>query len=249
MSDYFTPQDYFSKPAIKYASRVNQTRTFEYKNDTVTFEYNDYGYRTYDLDSVPDNYILVFGSSHTDGYGLDIEERWTSHLEKLCGIPIYNLGSAGCDSTFIVQNIINWLDSSLAKPRHVIIDWTPICRLLSWQKGNSEFSQASAMGTTGLFMASLAAGDENFWIKWTKDVILVDTLCRLNNVSIVHLYLDADPLFSTAEPFLNANNIHMHVDEKIPGKTWHYDNASKDGFHHSANCHQNWAKRIFSIIQ
>ena len=105
------------------------------------------------------------------------------------------------------------------------------------------------MGTTGLFVNSLHAGDENFWTKWTKDVILVDTLCRLTDTSVVHLYLDADPLFNTTLPFLTANNIHMHVDEKTHNKTWHYDNGSKDNFHHSSVCHQQWAERIFGIIQ
>jgi hypothetical protein len=38
------------------------------------------------------------------------------------------------------------------------------------------------------------------------------------------------------------------MDEKLPGKTWLFDNAANDNMHHSARCHRAWADRLVGLI-
>jgi hypothetical protein len=47
---------------------------------------------------------------------------------------------------------------------------------------------------------------------------------------------------------LDNNNIRLHWDQKIPGKTWLFDSAASDNLHHSAVCHKQWAERLYGIF-
>lgn len=35
---------------------------------------------------------------------------------------------------------------------------------------------------------------------------------------------------------------------KLPDQTWLMDSAASDKLHHSAQCHKQWAERIFRIL-
>jgi hypothetical protein len=248
MHEYFVPADYFCKPAVKITTRVNKTKVFNHKFEQTQHQYNNYGYRTYDLGDLPSEYILVFGSSHSEGNGLHLEERWTTHLQQMASVKIYNMASAGCDTSFIVQNIINWTTADIVQPKLIIIDWPPIARLLTWNNNASQFAQASYLGDNNIYTSTLRAGVANFWTKWTHDVILVNRLCNLSNIPLLNLYLDFDPLFDQTVEYWQAHNIVMHVDEKMPGRTWHFDNLARDFGHHSVQCHEQWAQRILTLI-
>ena len=47
---------------------------------------------------------------------------------------------------------------------------------------------------------------------------------------------------------LKKEGIVLHMDEKLPGKTWLFDNAANDNMHHSARCHRAWADRLVGLI-
>jgi len=58
-------------------------------------------------------------------------------------------------------------------------------------------------------------------------------------------------LESIDQPFLDRlaqNNIKLHIDEKLPGRTWFFDSAADDKSHHSPWCHQKWSERLIEII-
>lgn len=248
MDKYFTTVDYFSKPAVKITTLVNKTKVYNYASEQIQHQYNDYGYRTYNLCDLPSEYILVFGSSHSEGYGLHLEERWTTHLEKLTKTKIYNMGMGGCDTSFIAQNIINWTTANIVQPKLIIIDWPPIARLLTWNDNVSQFSHAGDLGNNNIYTNTLRAGVTNFWTKWTHDVIVVNRLCMINNIKLINLFLEPDPLFHYTVDFWQQHDIVVHVDEKLPGRTWHLDQLARDLGHHSNQCHEKWAQRILTLI-
>jgi hypothetical protein len=47
---------------------------------------------------------------------------------------------------------------------------------------------------------------------------------------------------------LAAENIILHVDQKLPAQTWLMDSAASDKLHHSAQCHKQWAERIMELL-
>ena len=47
---------------------------------------------------------------------------------------------------------------------------------------------------------------------------------------------------------LKKEGVVLHVDEKLPGKTWLFDSAANDNQHHSARCHRAWADRLIGLL-
>ena len=47
---------------------------------------------------------------------------------------------------------------------------------------------------------------------------------------------------------LEAHKIKLHIDEKLPGKTWLFDSSASDKLHHSSACHQQWSERLIGIL-
>lgn len=249
MNITFSVQDYFQTPAINISSRSNQKTIVTTGKDSIEYVYNSYGYRTYEFTDIPEKYILTFGSSHTEGTGLHHGKSWTCYLEKFTGIKVYNLGIGGTTSSLIVRNITSWLSSDLPRPKNIIIDWPPLCRLTYWNKKQGRLCSASHDNFILKYLLKL--GDENFWLPWLEDITIVNELCKANNVSPIHLFLNDsndDPLFVQTQWYFKQNNIEIHIDEKLPGKSWLFDNQAADEHHHSELCHQSWAGRIAKLI-
>ena len=232
----FSIQDYFTSPAIPL-TRANTTIT-HYKAE---FKYNSFGYRTHDFSTIEDRHIVVSGGSHTEGFGLHLEQTWTKQLEKELNTQIINLGVGSSNADFVSQNLTLWLDHY--KPLAVIAEWPPLYRATHWKNSKAYFVNSNS--EDALFKEKMLQGDEHFLLTFVKNVVYLDSICKQKNIPVLHLYLDAPGL---EQPLLEQVGINMHYDYKIPGETWHFDSGALDNQHHSKWCHTQWVKRIRGLL-
>jgi len=93
--------------------------------DPIVRKYNSNGHRSKDIKDLKlDNYILFAGCSHTEGYGLEIEEVYPHHVSSALNMDYYNLGvgGSGCDVMF--YNLMTWLFKYQHKPKLIVLQWS-----------------------------------------------------------------------------------------------------------------------------
>lgn len=93
--------------------------------DPIIRKYNSNGHRAKDVENLDtSNYILFGGCSHTEGYGLEVEEIYTHHVAKEFNIDYYNMGvgGSGCDVMF--YNLMTWLYKYEHKPKLILCQWS-----------------------------------------------------------------------------------------------------------------------------
>lgn len=89
----------------------------------ISYSWNSDGYRTkYEFDELnPEEFVLCFGCSYTEGVGVGEYDTWPAHLEKLIKKPCVNMGISGGSSDVIVANSRLWMNNRYPKPHFVII--------------------------------------------------------------------------------------------------------------------------------
>ena len=236
----FSLVDYFSSPAIPL-TRANTTET----QFSAEFVYNSFGYRTYEFDNITDRHIVVGGCSHTEGTGLHLEQTWVKKLEKQLDIQIINLGVGSSNTDFVSQNLTLWLQNHTHKlrPHLVIAQWPNVYRAIHWNNSVADFVNNSR--TDELYKQKLSQGDEHFLLTFVKNIVYLDNICKQKNIPLIHIYLDVP---GPEQTLLEKQGIEMHYDNKLPGKTWHFDNNALDKAHHSEWCQEQWVNRIGKIL-
>jgi hypothetical protein len=242
-----TPEDYFNQPAMRLADKVNKTITKDFGANSIEYQYNSLGYRTYEFTNITQPYAVVFGSSHTEGIGLHYEDCWTTYLETLLDYRVYAVAYGGCSSTIIVQNLLNWLSSDQLVPEAIVLQWPPIYRMLVWD--NSTAKMLTATQSDYQFETLLKSGDENFWVAYAQDIVLADKLCQEKNIPCVHMILEThESCINQIKNVADSFGVTLHLDEKVEGKSWLFDSRALDQIHHSKACHAQWAKRVHEIL-
>lgn len=116
-----------------------------FKNCKITYTWNSDGYRTkYEFDElVPEQFVLCFGCSYTEGVGVDDNDTWSSCLEKLIKKPCINMGMAGGSTDAIVANSNLWMNNRYPKPHFVMIQIPETSRepkvFIDNDRGTNEF--------------------------------------------------------------------------------------------------------------
>jgi hypothetical protein len=239
----FTLEDCFSKPAIKIPSCQSK---IVIGNDKVVFEYNQFGYRTIEFDSVPDKYFLVVGCSLTEGHGLDYNNTWSQYVSQQIKLTVVNLAKGSANAQFCYQAIKQWIPFK-TNPQFVIIQWPNPYRIITWGANGAKF--VSNNNPNKIYAEFLKASDDNFWSQWVQAIVNTNNYCNLHQIPILNICFESvDAIPSYILQLLTNNNINLHVDQKIQGNTWHFDNQAKDNQHHSPWCNNQWADRIISLL-
>ena len=101
-----------------------QPSDWKYRTKEVTYNKNSSGYRTYEWDQIDwKNSIVLFGCSCTYGIGLAEDETIATHIEKLTGKQVVNLGFPGGSNKLIIDNSAS-LIKNFEMPYAVVINWT-----------------------------------------------------------------------------------------------------------------------------
>ena len=182
-------------------------------------------------------HALALGCSHTAGVGVNLDECYVSLLSNHYQIPIKNLGTPGGNCSHIEKHLVRELKVNL--PDFVICQWPNVFRHTIWINGYEKNENIHHDGV--VFKQLLALGEENFYNPWLQTIITCNLLCNLAKVPIVNIMIEN--INQQYHAVLNSQDIVLHVDEKLPGKSWIVDNKGNDALHHSANCHALPAKR------
>lgn len=95
----------------------------KYLQQDIDYTFNSQGYRTKEIGELDDNFVLVFGCSHTEGIGNFAKDIWCSQLLDSKGIDFLNLGKAGTGPDVQYFNTLQWIKNSFPRPRLVIYQW------------------------------------------------------------------------------------------------------------------------------
>lgn len=196
---------------------------------------------------------LAVGCSHTAGVGVTAAECYVSLLSDRMGVSIINKAMPGGNADCCVEQLTMYLRQT--RVDFVIAQWPNPIRKTIWTNGKPNLENIH--NASGVFRAILTAGTENFVKPWLQSIVAADTLCKLANIPIVHVFFDTGYLVSNTHEvnldpvhvqYLDKNNITLHTDLKQPGTTWLFDSAGSDNLHHSAKCHAQWATRLHGLL-
>jgi hypothetical protein len=207
---------------------------------------NSYGYRTHEFDSISSPYLLVAGDRLTEGPGLHLSQTWPHKLETQSQTTVINLAKDCANAEFICQNIIKWINSDFPYPDAVLVQWPNPYMLFSWPK----HGEKSLFRTPdALYKLKIKHGEEYFFVPWIKSIVDLNQLCRYKNIPIVHLCFESPEAVDFGLGILKAHDIDLNLDLKKPGLTWHFDSSGADNMHHSEWCHDQWTKRILTLLK
>jgi hypothetical protein len=188
-------------------------------------------------------YAIAVGCSHTAGTGNNPLECYVNLLETHYKFPINNHSTPGGGCTDVLIKIIAAIKAT-TRPKFIVAQWPNPFRKQVWINGQLHLQNINRCDES--FKLLIKNGDENFYEPWLQSIITANLLCQLSQIPIVNIMLENVDLMYHKR--LQQENIHLHVDEKLPGKTWMFDNAAQDQQHHSPQCHQQWAERLIGII-
>lgn len=92
---------------------------------TLEYSYNQHGFRDSEFEVIKSG--LALGCSFTEGVGVAHHQSWPKQLERLMGMPVWNLGIGGSGISTAFRVLDRWL--SLLQPRFVALLTPPAARL------------------------------------------------------------------------------------------------------------------------
>jgi len=103
----------------------NNKPGWEYENsEDLVYNFNEWGYRTKNINDLDKDFALVFGCSYTEGVGLYQKDIWCEKLCKELGIDVFNLAKHGSGSDICYNNTILYVKNLIKyKPKLVIYQW------------------------------------------------------------------------------------------------------------------------------
>ena len=188
-------------------------------------------------------YAIATGCSHTAGVGVSRLECYVSLIEEYYNYSIFNKGVAGGKSNDVLMNIVYAVKSS-NKPNFIIAQWPNAIRKSLWVNGKKYFQNINSSDES--FKILLANDEENFYSPWIQSIVIANLLCKLAQIPLVNIVLDV--VEQKFIDYLKKEDIILHYDEKLPGRSWIFDSAATDRVHHSPACHRQWAERLIGIL-
>lgn len=186
---------------------------------------------------------LALGCSHTAGIGINSADCYVNVLSQMIDQPIDNWSEPGASHSVLQQRLVQALQAPVL-PSFIIAQWPNPVRRITWQDHsavNENIHYASPA-----FTQLLRQSQENFYQPWLDTIIICNLLCKALSVIVINIMIeDVAEKYHTA---LANHGIVLHVDKKLPGETWLMDSAAGDNLHHSAQCHAQWAERLFGLL-
>tara|TARA_R110000772_G_C13166860_1_gene426579 strand:+ start:160 stop:747 length:588 start_codon:yes stop_codon:yes gene_type:complete len=188
-------------------------------------------------------YAIAAGCSHTAGVGNDLADCYVSLLEKHYGFPINNHGVPGGGCTDVLLKIIAAVKAT-ARPKFIVAQWPNPFRKHIWH--GDQLHLQNINNSDDSFRLLVKNSERNFYEPWIQAIVTANLMCQLSQIPIINIMLEnVEPQYYKR---LQQENIQLHVDEKLPLRTWLFDNAASDKLHHSPQCHSQWADRLIGII-
>jgi hypothetical protein len=188
-------------------------------------------------------YAIATGCSHTAGVGNNLADCYVSLLEKHYEFSIHNWAIPGGSCNDVLLAIVNAVQQPVL-PKFIIAQWPNPFRRTAWINGKKVLQNINSCDDS--FRLLLKNDQDNFYEPWIQSVVIGNLLARQVNIPVVNTLLESiDQCYIDR---LLKQKIQLHIDEKLPGKTWYFDSKAQDNIHHSPACHQKWAKRLIGLL-
>lgn len=189
--------------------------------------------------------MLVAGCSHTAGVGIDTNHSWASVLSRQLDLDLVNLARASACARYVADVLIDYLANAPVPPELVVVQWPNPYRSMKFINQQPHFYNVNAMDED--FANRLKHCPASFIIEWQQAVLDLNRRCRPRLINLCLESIDSD-VAGPAQSLLDQG-IRIHLDERLPGLTWHFDSSARDGQHHSEQCHQKWADRLLTLVK
>jgi hypothetical protein len=101
-----------------------QPSDWYYRNTEVTYQFNEYGHRCKNIDSIDvNNYVLFTGCSHTESIGIELEKSFPYLIASSLSCDYYNLALSGTGIDCLMHNLIIWFTTVTHKPKKLFMQW------------------------------------------------------------------------------------------------------------------------------
>lgn len=94
-----------------------------YLEKDIEYKFNSLGYRTKNVTDLDNEFVLIFGCSHTEGIGHFNNDIWCNQLCDRINIDRLNLGKAGTGPDIQYYNTVQYIKNKYPLPRLVIYQW------------------------------------------------------------------------------------------------------------------------------
>ena len=222
---------------------------WEYENsEDLVYKFNEWGYRTKNIDDLDKDFALVFGCSYTEGVGLYQKDIWCEKLCKELDIDIFNLAKQGSSSGVSYMNTILYVKNLIKyKPKLVIYQWPQAFRRTFSHINESEKkSRKIVMRMVNYNVNTEASNMDSSWYKssWMKEggEMYKDSFFNFYSTDILWKALDVPVYHWTWSGDFESNGKPFGFIEKDSLKI--INNKSNDKARD--NCHDG--KRVHSDV-
>lgn len=117
---------------------------WRYRDMDIDYEFNDWGYRTKNIEDLDREYLLTFGCSLTEGVGLHQDEMWATKLSNELKLDLFNLGMQSTGIDFQFYNTILFNSFSVENkwlPKMVVYQWPSNYRTTTFLKSDDNHNE------------------------------------------------------------------------------------------------------------
>jgi len=195
------------------------------QHSSVTYQFNEIGFRTHNVANFNSNAILVLGDSFTLGLGVNSNKRYTDLIEQQLSYQVLNFSLNGASNDWIARKLQQLL--VLFQPRAIVIHYT-----FSHRRERPESDWFDNERTECEPLYSSKENFDNWFINFKKICLLA------NNIKLVHSFIP-----NWHDQVVDYGVLGLNV---IPPLI-QSDNA-RDNFHYGPKAHQDLADAITSLL-
>jgi hypothetical protein len=195
---------------------------FDHYKDSITYRFNDLGFRDCSSDLYQGNEILAIGDSFTLGLGVNADQTWPCVLGQLLDYPVRNFSLNGASNDWMARKVTQLMQ--YFRPRAVVVHYTFSHRrekpVADWH--DDERTECEPCYTP----------QENL-LNWKKNYKVFANL----TVPVIHSFItDWDPHGIDYQSF--GSNMLGPIKKQ---------DLARDGFHYGAGTHQSVAQQLLEI--
>jgi len=105
-----------------------QPQDWIYRTKSVTYERNEFGHRSKNLQELSYRYGLFTGCSITFGSAVALEDSYPHKISKALDVDYYNLAVEGSGPDLVAYNLMSWLYHVEVKPSFIVLQWPEYSR-------------------------------------------------------------------------------------------------------------------------
>jgi hypothetical protein len=191
----------------------------------VSYQFNQVGFRTHNIDQFNSNAILVLGDSFTLGLGVNSADRFSDIIEQRMRHQVLNFSLNGASNDWIARKLQQLL--TMFQPRAVIVHYTFSHRR---ERPNLDWLDDERTECEPFY-----SSQENF-NNWTTNF---NCICRLaKNVKLIHSFIPN---------WHNTVVDYTQFGEHVLSPQTQLD-CARDGFHYGPLTHRLLADKITSLL-